>query len=118
MADVKIDKPPADPPPSYETAAAAAVAAPSSPKPPPPLRAPLPFELPLLSLLREKRVILASASPRRKQLLGQVWLLGVFPICCSMLDEWFMPPEKTERFLEMKKGQKTKTRKGQTRNDH
>lgn len=37
-------------------------------------KGPLPFELPILTHLRGKRVILASASPRRKALLAQVGL--------------------------------------------
>lgn len=37
-------------------------------------KGPLPFELPLLAHLRGKRVLLASASPRRKALLAQVGL--------------------------------------------
>lgn len=40
---------------------------------PRPLRkGPLPLELPILQHLKSKRVILASASPRRKALLQQV----------------------------------------------
>lgn len=35
-------------------------------------KGPLPFELPIISHLKGKRVILASASPRRKALLAQV----------------------------------------------
>lgn len=34
---------------------------------------PPPLDLPALNMIRGKRVILASASPRRKQLLSQVW---------------------------------------------
>lgn len=37
-------------------------------------KGPLPFELPIITHLRGKRVILASASPRRKALLAQVGL--------------------------------------------
>ena len=61
---------PSDPPPDYITAARAHGL---------PLRqsgpirkGPFPLELPILTYLRSKRVILASASPRRKALLGQV----------------------------------------------
>lgn len=39
-------------------------------------RGPLPLELPILTYLKSKRVILASASPRRKALLAQVGLRG------------------------------------------
>jgi septum formation protein len=58
---------PLDPPPSYEAA---------SPKPTPkiPIRPLPPLELPALTLVRNKRVILASASPRRKQLLASIGL--------------------------------------------
>lgn len=63
---------PSDPPPDYITAARAHGI---------PLRqsapirkGPFPLELPILSYLRSKRVILASASPRRKALLSQVSL--------------------------------------------
>ncbi|KAF6234894.1 hypothetical protein HO173_006824 [Letharia columbiana] len=64
MTDAKYAPAPAEPPPSYETAA----------QPPPPLRLPLPLDLPLINTLRDRRVILASASPRRKQLLAQIGL--------------------------------------------
>lgn len=37
-------------------------------------KGPLPFELPIITHLRGKRVVLASASPRRKALLAQVGL--------------------------------------------
>ncbi|KAL1979280.1 hypothetical protein VTN96DRAFT_6321 [Rasamsonia emersonii] len=57
---------PADPP-SYEAATATAPARPSLPRPPP-------LALPVLESLRSKRVILASASPRRKQIMS---LLGL-----------------------------------------
>jgi len=66
MADTKYAPAPAEPPPSYETAA--------RPKPPraPALRAPLPLDLPVIKSLQDKRCILASASPQRRQLLAQV----------------------------------------------
>jgi septum formation protein len=76
--------PPPDPPPSYEelrniptpiNASAGANAPPEalrSPRRPPPL---LPLDLPALNQLRQKRVVLASASPRRKQLLSIVSML-------------------------------------------
>ncbi|KAM0806344.1 Maf-like protein, partial [Usnea florida] len=41
---------------------------------PPASRLPLPLNLPLINSLRDRRVILASASPRRKQLLAQIGL--------------------------------------------
>ncbi|KAL9022182.1 MAG: hypothetical protein Q9185_000582 [Variospora sp. 1 TL-2023] len=40
-------------------------------------RAPLPLDLPALSSIRDRRVILASASPRRRQLLAQIGLTNV-----------------------------------------
>ncbi|KXX82928.1 N-acetylserotonin O-methyltransferase-like protein [Madurella mycetomatis] len=63
---------PLDPPPDHITAARAhgipiRQSAPIK-------RGPLPLELPILSYLRSKRVILASASPRRKALLAQIGL--------------------------------------------
>ncbi|GAB1311037.1 threonyl-tRNA synthetase [Madurella fahalii] len=70
---------PLDPPPDHITAARAhgipiRQSAPIK-------RGPLPLELPILSYLRSKRVILASASPRRKALLAQIGLpdLEVMP---------------------------------------
>lgn len=73
--------PPSDPPPSYEeartkiptpinassTAPKEAILSPRRPAGPPPL---LPLDIPCLNLLRSRRVVLASASPRRKQLLS------------------------------------------------
>ncbi|WYZ44250.1 hypothetical protein EsH8_VII_000686 [Colletotrichum jinshuiense] len=55
------------------------------PKPPPTVaagagpgtRAPLPLNLPVISYLKSKRVILASASPRRRALLAQIGLTGL-----------------------------------------
>ena len=79
--EVPFSSPPSsDPPPSYETSSAAATSIPVDAKPrprPPPLRTPLPFHTPLLDHLRSKRTILASASPRRKQLLGQIGLTNL-----------------------------------------
>ncbi|KAI4290277.1 MAG: hypothetical protein L6R35_000440 [Caloplaca aegaea] len=40
-------------------------------------RAPLPLDLPALTSIRDRRVILASASPRRRQLLAQIGLTNV-----------------------------------------
>ncbi|KAF2758801.1 Maf-domain-containing protein [Pseudovirgaria hyperparasitica] len=66
---------PSDPPPSYESAAHPALQAgaggPGRP------RGPLPLDLPALKALRGKRVILASKSPRRKQLLAQIGLKDI-----------------------------------------
>ncbi|KAL9066752.1 MAG: hypothetical protein Q9161_007341 [Pseudevernia consocians] len=65
MTDAKYATAPTEPPPSYETA---------KQPPPPPSRLPLPLHLPLINSLRDRRVVLASASPRRKQLLAQIGL--------------------------------------------
>ena len=62
---------PADDPPSYD-AVSLPVRSPSRRLRPPP-----PLELPALTLLRGKRVVLASASPRRKQLLAQIGLTNI-----------------------------------------
>lgn len=64
MTDQKM---PLDPPPGYSDAPSAATT-PSRPIP----RGPIPLNLPALNLIRGKRVILASQSPRRRQLLAQV----------------------------------------------
>jgi len=64
------EKPPLDDPPSYE----AASVPPQNPPPPRRLARPPPLELPALLLLKGKRVVLASQSPRRKQLLAQIGL--------------------------------------------
>lgn len=58
-------------PPSYEAAQSPALA------PPRRLARPPPLELPALLLLRDKRTILASASPRRKALLAQIGLTNL-----------------------------------------
>ncbi|KAK0633013.1 inosine triphosphate pyrophosphatase-like protein [Immersiella caudata] len=70
---------PNDPPPAYITAARAhgiplRQSAPTK-------RGPYPLELPILSHLKSRRVILASASPRRRALLSQLGLttLEVLP---------------------------------------
>lgn len=63
MTDEKV---PLEPPPKYtDTPPAASPVAGR-------LRGPLPLNLPALNLIRGKRIILASASPRRRQLLAQV----------------------------------------------
>lgn len=68
---------PSEPPPSYDSVdkqpAPVAGGAPAPPRPGQ-SRAPLPLELAALTALRGKRVILASGSPRRRQLLAQVRL--------------------------------------------
>ncbi|KAF8444245.1 Maf-like protein-domain-containing protein [Kalaharituber pfeilii] len=64
--DVRPDSIPTDPPPAYDGPPAAPL-----PRPLPPR---LPLSLPALNHLRTRRIILASASPRRSQLLS---LLGL-----------------------------------------
>ncbi|PNS17261.1 Maf-like protein [Sphaceloma murrayae] len=64
------EKVPLEPPPDYEAATEKGGPTPGAPRP----RGPLPFKLPALEMLKGKRVILASASPRRKQLLAQIGL--------------------------------------------
>jgi len=66
-----------EPPPTYEAAAIQHGALPlrngappSGSKPIP--RGPFPLDIPVLNQLRGKRIILASASPRRKQILSTV----------------------------------------------
>jgi hypothetical protein len=69
--------------PSYGAAAAQHGALPARNGPPttgkPIPRGPFPLDIPVLNLLRGKRVILASASPRRKQLLATVYPLPQCP---------------------------------------
>lgn len=62
--------------PKYEAAAVEHGALPSRPagsKPPLP-RGPFPLDIPILAQLKGKRVVLASASPRRKQILATVYI--------------------------------------------
>lgn len=75
MADTKI---PLEPPPNYEDAAAQPAAPAASMAKPVP-RGPFPLDIPVLTQLRGKRVVLASASPRRKQLLGQACVSTPYP---------------------------------------
>ena len=74
MADDKI---PLEPPPAYDAAGLEhtplIAGVPAQPRQNT-ARALLPLDLPALNALRGRRVILASASPRRKQLLAQVRL--------------------------------------------
>ncbi|KAL2423524.1 dTTP/UTP pyrophosphatase [Exophiala dermatitidis] len=75
MTDTKTEFP-TDAPPSYE-ALSAPPQVPQPGAPPRRLRPPPPLELPALNMLRGKRVILASQSPRRRQLLAQIGLTNV-----------------------------------------
>ena len=84
--DIKYEPAPTEPPPLYEPTGLTTQQANPPSKPPPPLRTPLPLELPILNELRSKRVILASASPRRRQLLAQIGLSNL-EICPSTLPE-------------------------------
>ncbi|KAF2090919.1 Maf-domain-containing protein [Saccharata proteae CBS 121410] len=74
MNDAKYTPAPTEPPPSYETAAVTA-GGPTPARPGP--RPPLPLDLAALHEIRGKRIVLASASPRRKQLLAQLGLRDV-----------------------------------------
>ncbi|KAL8798551.1 MAG: hypothetical protein Q9182_006566 [Xanthomendoza sp. 2 TL-2023] len=79
MSDIKYTPTPVAPPPSYETTTAIPLK--SSTTKSTPQRAPVPLTLPILSTLQGRRVILASASPRRRQLLAQIGLsnLAIIP---------------------------------------
>ena len=70
MSDIKYAPAPTEPPPSYETAAQPKSHGTATKTPP--VKLPLPLDLPTLNAVRDRRVILASASPRRRQLLAQV----------------------------------------------
>jgi hypothetical protein len=75
-ADTSASLPPMDPPPSYETSESLpTLAAKRMSRPLPP-----PLDLPALNQIRGKRVILASASPRRRQLLSQVCRVFLVPV--------------------------------------
>ncbi|KAK3116953.1 hypothetical protein LTR53_002176 [Teratosphaeriaceae sp. CCFEE 6253] len=69
--DAKV---PLEPPPAYEDGASPTPPTKSAPPRP---RAPLPLQLPALNMIRGKRIILASASPRRRQLLAQIGLTNL-----------------------------------------
>lgn len=74
MSDIQNPTPvPTEDPPSYEALPAPLSSPPQARR----LRPPPPLDLPALNLLRGRRVILASASPRRKQLLAQIGLRNV-----------------------------------------
>ncbi|KAK3996914.1 N-acetylserotonin O-methyltransferase-like protein [Cladorrhinum sp. PSN332] len=85
---------PSDPPPDYITTARAhgiplRQSAPIK-------RGPLPLELPILTYLRSKRVILASASPRRKALLSQI---GLHPEILPSTEPETLPHTTPEQYV-------------------
>ncbi|CAN9112720.1 unnamed protein product [Alternaria alternata] len=89
--DVKEPLLPSEPPPSYEDARKSplphnrsASGAPLGKRPPP--GPPPPLNLPALNELRGSRVVLASASPRRRQLLAQIGLTKI-DVCPSKFAE-------------------------------
>ncbi|KAF2846976.1 Maf-domain-containing protein [Plenodomus tracheiphilus IPT5] len=79
---------PIEPPPSYEDArkspAPDGKGTPIGKRPPP--GPPPPLNVPALNELRRSRVVLASASPRRRQLLAQIGLANI-DICPSKFPE-------------------------------
>jgi septum formation protein len=80
MSTGKLIDVPSEDPPSYEassTSSGPSATPTRSPSGVRRLRPPPPLELPALSLLRGKRVILASGSPRRRQLLTQIGLTNI-----------------------------------------
>ncbi|KAI4171358.1 MAG: hypothetical protein LQ343_004314 [Gyalolechia ehrenbergii] len=78
MSDVKYTQAPVEPPPSYESTATLPTNSPTAKSSI--LRAPLPLDLPFLTSIRGRKVILASASPRRRQLLAQIGLSELYII--------------------------------------
>jgi septum formation protein len=66
------EKAPLDPPPYTDTPQPISEKSNGAGGPPRGPRPPFPLDLPALNMIRGKRVILASASPRRRQLLAQV----------------------------------------------
>lgn len=75
MSDEKRAYVPLEPPPSYDVASQSQISRKPSVKLP--FRPPPLLELPTLALLRNRRTILASASPRRKQLLASIGLTNL-----------------------------------------
>jgi septum formation protein len=76
---------PSEPPPSYESSQQTAPAT-AAPQPPLP-RARPPLDMPALNAVRGKRIILASASPRRRQLLAQIGLADEVEVIPSSFAE-------------------------------
>ncbi|EJP69662.1 hypothetical protein ACQRIT_002561 [Beauveria bassiana] len=77
---------PKDPPPGYEEASTEPKTSARPPPPPGLRRGPAPLDIPIIKHLNSKRVILASASPRRKALLQQIGLRN-FEITPSTIPE-------------------------------
>ena len=79
MSEIKYAPAPVEPPPSYETTESIPANPPASKTSLP--RVPLPLDLPFLTSIRGRKIILASASPRRRQLLAQIGLsnLSIIP---------------------------------------
>lgn len=80
MADITKHPVPQDDPPSYDTIPSRPAQSSQQIQPrirKPQLRIPPPLDLPALNLVRNKRVILASASPRRRILLAQIGLTNI-----------------------------------------
>jgi septum formation protein len=76
---------PTEPPPDYETSQQTTVAT-AVPQPPPPRTRP-PLDMPALNAVRGKRIILASASPRRRALLAQIGLADEVEVIPSSFAE-------------------------------
>ncbi|KAF2268353.1 Maf/Ham1 [Lojkania enalia] len=117
---------PLDPPPAYEDSqphppSSNRTAPIPSPRGPPLHRPPFPLELPALVSLRGKRVILASASPRRRQLLAQIGLTNLEILPSSFaenLSKTLSPFEyvlqtATEKVLSVYKAEIDNTEKGE-----
>ncbi|MCJ1442058.1 MAG: hypothetical protein MMC23_002550 [Stictis urceolatum] len=76
------------PPPAYDISREPSPAPKGSSKPPVPPsalpRPPFPLDLPCLNEVRDKRIILASASPRRKQIISQLGLPTLEILPCPL----------------------------------
>jgi hypothetical protein len=79
-------------PPTYEDASIQHGAMPVRKGPPPgnkPIpRGPFPLDIPVLNQLKGKRIILASASPRRKQILSTVLPKALFDVSSLTNPDW------------------------------
>ncbi|KAI9659845.1 MAG: hypothetical protein M1821_001196 [Bathelium mastoideum] len=117
MVDIKYtpapsEPSPSDPPPSYTSnSPQAPPSTTTNPLPhrgPPMPRPPFPLDLPALNMLRGKRVILASASPRRKQLLAQIGLTQLDTVPSTV------PEDRPKSLAPFEYVLQTATRKAQT----